>query len=141
MPSQPFGANSMKLLLQGHPDLQKLFTEVNKQFQCTIVSGSRTIAEEKEMVTKGLSKTMNSMHLVQSDGYCHALDVAPDPVNYERKLYNLDEILFAGYVLAVAYKMKQDGLIEHDIRYGGDWNSNGEVSDESFQDLDHFEII
>jgi peptidoglycan LD-endopeptidase CwlK len=45
------------------------------------------------------------------------------------------QTLFAGYVLATAKAM---GI---DLRWGGDWNRDTEVRDNSFDDLVHFEIV
>lgn len=134
MTTRPFGKHSELYLSQAHPDLQFLFRQVNNVYQCTILSGGRTITEQQALVKKGLSKTMNSKHLIQKDGFCWALDVAPDPVDFERKSYNLDMIYFAGRVFEMA---RQLGI---DIIYGGDWNENNLISDTSFLDLDHFEL-
>jgi peptidoglycan L-alanyl-D-glutamate endopeptidase CwlK len=48
---------------------------------------------------------------------------------------------FAGYVKATAEQLKKDQLICHDIRWGGDWDSDTEVNDQTFIDLPHFELI
>lgn len=39
--------------------------------------GLRTPAEQTEYVRRGVSKTMNSKHMVQADGYGHAVDLVP----------------------------------------------------------------
>ena len=39
--------------------------------------GLRTAKEQREYVRTGTSTTMNSMHLVQADGYGHAVDLVP----------------------------------------------------------------
>ena len=36
----------------------------------------RTIEEQEKLVADGKSQTMNSRHLVQDDGYSHAIDIA-----------------------------------------------------------------
>ena len=60
-----------------------------------------------------------------------AVDVTPYPVDFD----NTDRhYYFCGYVLAVA---KQLGL---DIRWGGDWDSDRETKDQTFNDLVHFEL-
>ena len=43
----------------------------------TVVEGLRTIEKQREYVAKGASKTMNSYHLKQKDGYGHAVDIYP----------------------------------------------------------------
>lgn len=42
-----------------------------------VTEGVRTIEKQKEYVAKGASKTMNSKHLIQPDGWAHAFDVVP----------------------------------------------------------------
>lgn len=37
----------------------------------------RTVAQQRQKVKDGVSKTMNSPHLVRSDGYGHAVDCVP----------------------------------------------------------------
>ena len=60
-----------------------------------------------------------------------AVDVCPYPIDWnDRERFSY----FAGYVRGVAAGM---GI---DIRWGGDWDSDGEVKDNSFDDLPHFEL-
>jgi peptidoglycan L-alanyl-D-glutamate endopeptidase CwlK len=152
MSTLPFGNESRIKLSTAHPDLQKLFERVNEWCQCTIFTGSRSKAEQEDFFygtnktginpdKKKLSKTLDSKHLIQSDGFSHAIDAGPDPVEWESANYKLDCIYFAGLVMYIAQEMYNKGEIAHKIRYGGDWNKNGIISDESFQDIDHFEII
>lgn len=42
-----------------------------------VIDGVRTIEEQTKNVMKGLSKTMDSMHLMQDDGFSHAVDLMP----------------------------------------------------------------
>lgn len=43
----------------------------------TVHDGLRTEAEQREYVRRGVSKTMNSMHRKQADGFGHAVDLVP----------------------------------------------------------------
>jgi len=43
----------------------------------TVFEGVRTVEKQREYVKKGVSKTMNSKHLKQADGYGHAVDLVP----------------------------------------------------------------
>lgn len=148
----PFGNESQRKLLQAHPDLQILFERVNERRQCTIFTGSRTKAEQEDVVNgtnktginpekRVLSKTLNSKHLVHSDGYSHAVDAGPDPVRWTSAKYEMDLYYFAGYVMAVADELFTKGVMKHKIRYLGDANNNGQISDQSPWDKDHFELI
>lgn len=70
---------SLKELEGVHP---KLIAVVERAIELTTVDfgvhdGLRTKAEQEEYVRTGVSKTMNSMHRTQSDGYGHAVDLVP----------------------------------------------------------------
>lgn len=43
----------------------------------SVHDGLRTLAEQREYVRRGVSKTMNSMHMKQADGLGHAFDLVP----------------------------------------------------------------
>lgn len=134
-----FGATSRANLAQCHPDLQRLMNEVIKHWDCTVLDGARTLAEQRANLARGVSKTMNSMHLPQADGFSWAADVAPYPVKWNdpsakvRAAYERECLFFGGFVLGVA---EQLGI---DIRYGGDWDSDHDLTDQTFNDLVHFE--
>lgn len=42
-----------------------------------VIDGVRTVTEQKWYFENGRSKTMNSMHLIQDDGFSHAVDLMP----------------------------------------------------------------
>lgn len=70
---------SLKELEGVHP---KLVAVVKRAIEFTTVDfavhdGARTKAEQAEYVKRGVSKTMNSRHLVQEDGLGHAVDLVP----------------------------------------------------------------
>ena len=74
-----FGVNS-KMELQGvHPDLVRVAQraiELSEQ-DFSVHDGLRTKVEQQKLVAKGASKTLDSKHLVQADGYGHAVDLVP----------------------------------------------------------------
>lgn len=43
----------------------------------TVYDGIRTLKEQREYLRRGTTKTLQSMHLPQSDGYGHAVDLVP----------------------------------------------------------------
>lgn len=45
--------------------------------------GVRSVKRQKELVAKGASKTLKSKHLIQNDGYGHAIDLAPYPIDWQ----------------------------------------------------------
>lgn len=111
-----------------HPDLVKVakraieLTEVD----FGVTAGPRTIEQQKVFVRSGASKTMNSRHLIQHDGYAHAFDVAAY-VNGK-----LEWSPFSLYTdIARAMKMAAEEL-QIPIEWGGDWKT--------FKDGPHFQL-
>ncbi len=73
------GEKSRAELKGVHPDLAAVTVraiEITKQ-DFGVHDGLRTKAEQREYVRRGVSKTMNSRHLKQPDGFGHAVDLVP----------------------------------------------------------------
>ncbi len=72
------GSKSLANLKGVHPRLvqvvQLAITLSAQDF--TVLEGVRSLAAQKANVAKGASQTMDSKHLVQGDGYGHAVDLA-----------------------------------------------------------------
>jgi peptidoglycan L-alanyl-D-glutamate endopeptidase CwlK len=73
------GARSRANLVGVHPDLlrtvQRAIGITSQDF--AVHDGVRTPAEQREFVHRGVSRTMNSRHLVHADGFGHAVDLVP----------------------------------------------------------------
>ena len=131
-------------------DLQRLFSEVIKHYDNTIIQGWRPLFEQEKLWRAGLSKVKQGKHNTSPS---QAVDSAPYlpnrgipwpqvPQNWanksERDAYIKDIAQFysyGGFVLGVAANM---GI---QIRWGGDWDRDNEVMDQSFNDLVHFELV
>lgn len=124
-----FSKSSTKRLDTCHPDLQKLFREVIKHHDCTIICGARTLEEQQKAFKGGFSKldgiNKKSKHQVDaSTPLSLAVDVLPYPINWnDRKGH--DE--FAKNVKEIAKR------INVNVRWGGDFKS--------FRDAPHWELI
>jgi peptidoglycan L-alanyl-D-glutamate endopeptidase CwlK len=125
-----FGTTSAGRLAAAHPLLQKLFNEVIKHVDIIILESQRGKADQETAFAKGNSKA----HFGQS---AHnwtpsvALDVAPNPLDWNNRA---SFIAVSKVVLPLA---KQMGI---PIRWGGDWNMNGILTDERLSDLPHYEL-
>ena len=120
-----------------HEDLQKIFNIVILQFDNSILRGHRNKTKQTEVFKAGKSQVEwpNSKH---NKSPSMAVDAVPYPVNYkdrERFVY------FAGYVMGVADMLCNEGVIKHGLRWGGDWDDDTEVKDNSFDDLAHLELV
>jgi hypothetical protein len=118
-----------------NPDLQRVCNEVIKHFDAVVLCGYRTKAEQDAAVASGNSKTLwpASKHNSQPS---RAVDIAPfdrpeAPVDWkDRERLTL----FAGVMLGIAEMM---GI---SLRWGGDWDQDTRVADNTFDDLVHFEL-
>ncbi len=134
-----FSRLSQEKLLTCHPSLQTLFNEVIKTFDCTIIEGHRPRERQEKLLAEGKTKTLRSKHLNDPST---AVDVVPYPVLWPehaspqaRHKALARFYLFAGWVLATAHNM---GI---SLRWGGDWDQDKDVFDQSFDDLVHFELM
>lgn len=132
MPS--FSTTSAGRLNTAHPKLVALFLEVVKTFDCAVLEGHRDQATQDRYFAEGKSKLPwpKGKHCATPS---LAVDVAPyvqGHASYEPKHC----IYFAGFVMGVASRM---GI---KVRWGGDWDGDNEaMTDQTFQDLVHFELV
>lgn len=129
-----FGKTSKRNLLSCHPDLVRLFDEVIKHYDCSIVCGHRGEDEQNALYLSIPPKTK-----VQYPDSKHnslpsmAVDAAPyinGKICWDKEqLY-----FFAAFVWGTAIQM---GI---KLRLGADWDGDGNIKDQSFVDRPHFEI-
>ena len=132
-----FSQASFSKLSTCHPDLQALFYEVIKYFDCSIIEGYRNAEEQETAFDAGNSK-LHWPHGKHNSQPSMAVDVAPYPLDWKN---NKRMYWFAGYVMGIAQKLKDEGKMEHGVRYGGDWDSDKDIEDQTFRDLVHFELV
>ncbi|MCX5478438.1 peptidoglycan-binding protein [Kaistia geumhonensis] len=123
-------AASAARLRAAHPLLQKLFEAVAARTPIIILESQRGRAAQEEAFRKGNSKAHfgDSAHNWSPSV---ALDVAPRPLDWgDRKAF----IALSVIVFEEARRLKIP------IRWGGDWNGNGVLTDEKLSDLPHYEL-
>lgn len=132
-----YSKKSKQNLAEAHRDLQVIFNEVIKLYDCSILCGHRDKQKQNELFSKGLSKVKypNSNHNKKPSD---AVDAVPYPIDWNDKLRLYH---FAGFVLGTAERLLKEGKISRKLRWGGDWNRNNIFNDQKFNDLDHFELI
>ena len=113
-----FSQESFSKLSTCEHDLQVLFFEIIRSFDCSILEGYRNQEDQEKAVREGNSKLHYPDGKHNRQPSC-AVDVAPYPVNWTdtKRFYH-----FGGYVLGVAARLKEEGKMTHSIRWGGDWN-------------------
>lgn len=132
-----YSASSKAKLETCDPRLQAVFNRVIKFFDCTIIEGHRGEAAQNAAFAAGNSKLKwpNGKH---NSLPSKAVDVAPVEYQNRKAVIDWKDVqrlcFFAGQVMATAREM---GIT---LRWGGDWDGDTELKDNSFDDLVHFEI-
>lgn len=77
--SYKLGKGSLVNLAGVHPDLIWIvhYAIRTTEQDFTVTDGVRTKEDQAEYVRTGVSQTMNSKHLIQEDGFGHAVDLVP----------------------------------------------------------------
>tara|TARA_R100001594_G_scaffold59171_1_gene93111 strand:- start:527 stop:925 length:399 start_codon:yes stop_codon:yes gene_type:complete len=126
-----FGKRSKKNLTTCDDRLQRIFNEVIKHVDCSVIEGHRSEDRQNKLYDEGKTKVKfpNGRHNADPSLAC---DVVPYPINWEDRERMT---LFAGFVKGIA-----KGMYNIDLRWGGDWDNDWEVKDNRFDDFPHFEL-
>ena len=126
-----FGKTSKERLASCDKRLQRVFNEVIKYVDCSVLEGHRNEERQNKLFDEGKSKVKYPRG--RHNSYpSHAADVTPYPVDWDDRER---QTLFAGFVLGIARSM------DIRLRWGGDWDLDFKVMDNRFDDFPHFEII
>lgn len=104
---------SLRNLKGVHPDLVQVVKEairITRQ-DFTVIEGLRSIERQRELVNKGMSKTMNSRHLTG-----HAVDIIPYPIPGDWSRYtkeHWDDVYNSMKIAAQSLGVK--------LNYGYEW--------------------
>lgn len=117
-----FSQRSLSNLSTCHGDLQRLFGEVIRHFDCAVIEGWRGQEEQEKAFREGKSRARfgKSFHNAHP---ALAADVVPYPIDWN-DLSRFQH--FAGFVLGVASQLKID------IRWGGHFTT--------LVDMPHYEL-
>ena len=135
MQKAKLGSASVRKLGSCHVDIIKLVRLVEKRapFDFAVLEGHRTVERQKELFEQGKTKIDGETRLGKHNySPSEAVDLAPYPIDWQdTKRF----MVLGGVVLSCA---KELGV---DIRWGADWDRDGDYSDHSFIDLPHFERV
>ena len=121
-----FGKRSRKRLEGVDAKLVNVLNELIKIMDVTVIEGLRSAERQKELLAKGATKVKYSKHMEGK-----AVDIAPYPIDWEdRERFHYMGGMVRGIAKALNLK----------VSWGGDWDSDGEIKDNSFDDLVHIEI-
>ena len=106
--------------------LVNVLNELIKIMDVTIIEGLRSKQRQEILLKEGKTKTKFSKHIEGK-----AVDLAPYPVDWEDR----DRFHYMGGMIRGIAKQ-----LNINVRWGGDWDSDGETKDNRFDDLVHVEI-
>ena len=121
-----FGKKSKERLKGVDARLVRVLNELIKIMDVTIIEGVRSSERQEELLKQGLSKVKYSKHMEGK-----AVDLAPYPIDWD----DLERFYYMGGMIRGIGK--ELGI---NVRWGGDWDSDGNIRDQSFNDLVHVEI-
>lgn len=132
-----FGPRSLKELRSCDGRLVKLAeASIKVGMDFTVVHGFRGREQQDDLFERGLSKkpwpSSKHNHMAGTVPCSLAIDVAPWPIDWRdaKRFYHL-----AGLIRAVAFDLAIP------LRWGGDWDGDFELGDQTFMDLGHFELV
>ena len=127
---------SLSKLAGVHPQLVAVVIRATalSSLKFIVTEGVRSRERQRKLVAMGASKTMNSKHLTQPDGYAHAVDLAAWLDLDEDESVDGGEIRWDWPLYAkIATAMKAAaGELRTPIEWGGDWRR--------FKDGPHFQL-
>ena len=126
------GKKSLEILSTCDNRIQKIIHEAIKVTDFTVIEGTRSLERQQQLFKEGKTKIDG----IQSKGKHNydpslAIDIAPYPIDWNdtKRFFYL-----AGVVKALAISM---GI---ELRWGGDWDSDDDFTDQTFNDYSHFEL-
>ena len=139
-----FSERSLSQLATCHLDLQLIAREAlsASQVDFMIVEGHRSVERQQLLYQAGKSKidgrTKRGKH---NHTPSLALDICAI-VNGKATWRECYLAYLGGVVTATAAKLLAENKVSHKLRWGGNWDSDGEIiTDQSFIDLPHFELV
>ena len=137
MKTYEFSERSREALGTADVELQRLFNEVIMHIDCSVIYGLRTLEQQKDLYAQG--RTRPGRIVTNLDGINKrskhqdglAVDVVPYPIDWDNRERFVH---FAGFVRGIATQMNIK------IRWGGDWDGDNDLRDQTWMDLPHFEL-
>jgi len=126
-----FGGRSIDNLRSCHSHLQEILEEAIKVVDFTVLCGYRGADEQDKAFHEGRSKLKypESKH---NHSPSNAVDIAPYPIDWN----NIERFAhLIGIVRGIAHTKG------YKLRCGCDWDMDGDITDHSFMDWPHVELV
>ncbi len=119
-------------------DLQVILNEVIKHYDLTVLEGHRGEFKQNQLFKEKKSqvKWPNGKHNAYPS---KAVDIAPYPIPDNWGADNWKDLVhFYQLAAIVKFVATQKGI---KVRWGGDWDGDGDYKDNKFEDLVHYELV
>lgn len=125
-----FSKRSLARLASCDARLQMVCNAAIERTDFTVLCGYRSEAEQADAFERGMSKLRypQSKH---NKWPSRAVDLAPWPIDWN------DIPRFVALADIMLEEAKRLGV---NLRWGGDWNRNGDWRDEKFRDMPHYQL-
>ncbi len=139
-----FGITSKKRLSTCHGDLQLIMNEAIKisDVDFGIAEGYRTVERQQQLYRLRKSKIDG---IIKKSKHNMKPSMAVDIFPVIKGLAKWDEehlSYLSGIIHAVSERLYKSHRISHRVRWGGNWDMDGEILiDQSFDDRPHFELV
>lgn len=141
MPKFILGKRSTDNLVGVHPDLVRVVKRALElsEVDFTVIEGLRTPERQAELYAQGrtkpgkiVTKSLTSNHFINDQtGFGHAVDIVPLPVDW-KNTKAFDQVAQAMFKAASELGVK--------IRWGADWDQDGNPREKGETDSPHYEI-
>lgn len=126
-----FGKRSRARLKGVDSRLVNVLNELIKIMDVAIIEGVRSEETQYKYFLDGKSK-LDGKNKKSKHQLGKAVDLAPYPINWKD---NTSFYYMGGMIRGIAKQLNLK------VRWGGDWDSDGETKDQTFMDLVHIEIL
>lgn len=144
------GANSRAKLEGVHPDLVRVVERAIaiSRVDFRVIEGVRTPARQRELYAQGRTKpgpkvtwTLNSNHFVKpATGYGHAVDLLPAPYDWKLEDPKSTPEVDDSFALVAAAMYQAAAELGVRIRWGANWDGDGQWREKGETDNPHFEL-
>lgn len=136
-----FGTTSTRNLRTCHPDLQKVARKGITLYDFSVLYGHRGQQLQNQLFAQGASELSwpESKH---NRTPSEAMDLAPWPIDWGEDPDDPKRVIAIGrfyYLAGIIHAVSEQLGIT--LRWGGDWDSDGDFFDQTFNDLVHYELV
>ena len=114
--------------------LQSVLYRAIKLYDFTVSQTVRTEEQHAQYLKDGTTTIPfnKSKHKPNELGLSEAFDIVPWPIDWE----DLARFHYLAGIIRMCAEI--EGV---ELKWGGDWNRNGDFKDQNFDDLPHFELV